>query len=126
MKGCTYLPGYFLASLYLDSRYEAITKDGESSTQIAPDIHVTYLISSYPDYSDGGLYVTNIEITDPTIHVYGLTITSSDEEITNTMESLGFLEETENRWNKNNCVFSFHDSGIIIGAAVTNKNGIVF
>ncbi len=126
LKDCTYLPGSFGASLYLDSRYDAITSNNANSINIAPDVHVTYLLSAYPDYSDGGLYVTSISITDPTINVYGLTMASRTEDIISTMTSIGFSKGAENRYSKNNCVFTFRESEIIIGAEVTNKKGINF
>ena len=83
-KGCTYLPGWMGADEYLDSRYEADTS-GEMA--VAPEIHVTYLVSGYPDTIDDRA-ITHIEITDPTITVYGLTINSTDNEITNRVASI--------------------------------------
>lgn len=123
---CTFLPGLFGGNMYLDSRYEAIISDDGSSIAVAPEIHVTYTLTAYPDYSDGGTCVTGIDITDPKINVYGLTMNSSQENISNTMSNLGFKNNENNRWSKNNCVFAFEKSEIIIAAKVTNNKGIVF
>ncbi len=118
-KDCTYLPGWFGASGYLDSRYQAV--DGE-----APEVHVTYVISGYPDCADD-LAVTQIDITDPNIVVYGLTMNSSEEEITSTMCELGFSKtDDQTRWKKNNCYFKFSEKSIFIVAPSTNNSGIVY
>lgn len=123
---CTFLPGLFGGNMYLDSRYEAIINDDGNSMTISPKVHVIYSITAYPDYADGGTYVTGIDITDPKINVYGLTMDSSQENISNTMSDLGFKNSESNRWSKNNCVFVFKKSEIIITAKVTNNKGIVF
>lgn len=118
-KGCTYLPGWFGAYEYLDSRYQEV--DGK-----APEVHVTYVISGYPDCADD-LAVTQIDITDPNIVVYGLTMNSSEEEITNTMSELGFSKtKDQTRWGKNNCYFEFSKKSIFIVAPSTNNSGIVY
>ena len=43
-KGCTFLPGWFGADEYLDSRYQA---DISTGIVRAPEIHVTYLVTGY-------------------------------------------------------------------------------
>lgn len=123
---CTFLPGLFGGNIYLDSRYKAIISDDGSSMAVAPEVHVIYTITAYPDYADGGTYVTGIDITDPKINVYGLTMTSSQENISKTMSNFGFTSGENNRWSKNNCVFTFKKSEIIIVAKVTNDKGIIF
>lgn len=39
-----------------------------------PKEHIIYIITAWPDHSDSSAYVTEIEITDPAISVYGLTV----------------------------------------------------
>ena len=108
---------------YLDPRYEMIDNQ-------VPEVHVTYIAGSYPDYADGGLYVTRIEITDPSITVYGLNIHSSQEEIDAKFASLGFSKTSEFLgklyWKKNNCSFMFLKNEIRIDAHVSNREGAVF
>ena len=124
LSTCTYLPGLFGGSMHLDGRYEAI--EGNNGMLYEPEIHVVYTVTAYPDYADGGQYITSIDITDPEIYVYGLTMNSTVEEVSETMKKMGFKTSTGDRWTKNNCTFSFSTYGIRIGAAVTNKKGIVF
>jgi len=103
---CTFLPGGFGCDKWLDSRYEAINEP-DGGTHFAPDIHVTYIVSAYLDTSSKGNYVTRIEITDPEIYVYGLSMNSTSDVITSTMSNLGFVSNEGERWNKNNCTFTF-------------------
>lgn len=123
-ENCTFLPGLFGGDMYLGSKYKAVFNDGSSMAQ-EPEVHVVYTVTAYPDYSNGGSYITGIDITDPNINVYGLTMKSSKDEISKTMSNLGFLNDKNNCWSKNNCWFSF-GSGIYIGAHVSNDKGIMF
>lgn len=124
-KGCTSLPGWFGAEEWLDYRYEA--KDGK-----APEQSVTYLFQGYPDVSDAWV-ATRIQISDPEITVYGLTMASAQEDIIRRMGALGFAR-TDDKTNpdysafeKNSCHFSFSDTGIYIATdSPTNKNHIVY
>ena len=128
-KGCTVLPGWMGATEYLDSRYTAI-EDGDMVT--APDIHVTYLVTGYPDCLDNAA-VTRIQITDPAITVYGLTINSSEKEISDRLsdisKSFSYVTTTYECYpvyRIKNCSFSFMSDKIVIAVPVTNKRGIVF
>ena len=128
-KGCTYLPGWFGAEEYLDSRYVAVNKDG---MLIAPDIHVTYLLTGYPDLMDD-IAVTTIDITDPTITVYGLTINSSEREITNKLINkatkysyVTTVDECYLAFEINHCWFHFKSNSIVINAPTTNNSGIIY
>ena len=49
-----------------------------------------YLISAWPDYADGGSFVTNINITDPTVTVYGLIVESSFGDFDEVFGSIGY------------------------------------
>ena len=128
-KGCTYLPGWMGAGEYLDSRYVADTS-GEMA--VAPDIHVTYLVTGYPDLLDDNA-ITHIDITDPSITVYGLTINSTDNDIINRItgmtDSFSYVTTADECYLKftiNNCSFSFMSNKIIIDVPVTNNSGIVY
>ncbi len=122
-KGCTYLPGWFGAEEYLGSAYELI-EDEEGHKEV-PDIHVKYLRSGYPDAMDSWK-ITHIEITDPTIIVYGLSMNSSKDEVKNRMKELKFKENKNGGFIKNNCTFSFSDEYIVINAPSTNNSHIVY
>ena len=67
----------------------------ENGYQIDPECCVIYTVTSYPDYSSKALHVTRIEITDPEIKFYGLSLNSSKEEIKNIMEKNGFTVEED-------------------------------
>lgn len=125
-KGCTYLPGWFGASEYLDSRYEAVEKDGRI---LAPDVHVTYLLSGYPDVTDE-TSITKIEITDPTVRVYGLTIGSVTDQIRHRLKGIASSVEAQDQNATvaliQNCTFRFSDTEIAISAPVTNKQSVQF
>lgn len=124
-RGCTFLPGWFGASEWLDSRYEAATSE---SMAVAPEVSVTYLITGYPDLMDGSA-ITRIKISDPCINVYGLSMLSSEEEIINRMASIGTLVDTYEgvyTYRVGRCHFSFSKTGIGINAPTTNNSGIVY
>ena len=42
---------------------------------------VIYGLTSYPDYADGNVYITEIKITDPNVTIYGLTLNSDWETV---------------------------------------------
>ena len=124
-----YLPKYgiFGGYEYYGTGYEpTVDADGQ---QTDPEHCVIYTVTNYPDYSINSLHVTCITITDPAVAVYGLTLASSAEEITETMSAKGFAV-TETAYGitakKDNITFSFSENGIIIRAEVTNENGIVY
>lgn len=128
-KGCTYLPGWMGADQYLDSRYEA---DTSGEMVVTPEIHVTYLITGYPDTLDDRA-VTRIEITDPSITVYGLTINSKDAEISKRMAGLADSFSYVTTVNEcylsvtiKKCSFSFMKEKIVINVPVTNNSGVIY
>ena len=128
-SGATYLPGWFGASEYLDGKYEAIVKNAGNFVNISiPDVHVTYLFCGYPDLSDSQK-VTRIEITDPEIRVFGLTMNSEKEEIAKRMDELGYscIDKDRNVYSFDKCTYTFSKSNIFISAPEsTNKNNIVY
>lgn len=127
------------AKEYFGKGYErALQDNGEKQSP-----YVSYLITAYPDYVDGGEYVTEIEITDPTVTVYGLTINSPFEEFDSLFQGKGYeIHITENRyWQehqavKNGITFSLktgifnvedrEEKVFTISAVVSNREGICF
>ena len=114
------------------------TKD-EDGNDVKPEHYVTYLITAYPDYADGGQYVTRIDITDPSVSVYGLTVNSTIEEYDAVFRKMSYVISVEER--DVNTVFTATRLGITfelcignngssrsltIKAEVTNGEGIVF
>lgn len=57
----------------------------------------TYDVTSYPDYSNGGEYITMIWTTDPEIHIYDLSVGDSymEEELNEYMIYLGFARTND-------------------------------
>ena len=82
------ITGWFGAREYLGKGYEKTT-DTEGTVR-KPIHYVSYLITAYPDYADGGAFVTAITVTDPTVRVYGLTVNSTFEEFDAVFGDLGF------------------------------------
>ena len=101
----------------------------ENGQQVDPENCVIYTVTNYPDYSSNSLCVTRITITDPAVKVYGLSMTSTPEEIRSTMTAAGFTvtkSGTALRAEKDNLRFMFSNDAIIVSAEVTNRLGIVF
>lgn len=118
----TLLPGWFGAEEYLDGRYEAANED---DVALVPDKAITYLYSGYPDASDS-YKVTRIKITDPEISVYGLDLSSEEEEIESTLLPLGFVNEGKGNYSQGRFLFSFDAKTITLSAYSTNKENIVY
>ena len=128
-KGCTYLPGWMGAEEYLDSRYTAIEVEGMAA---APIIHVTYLLTGYPDLLDDPA-ITHIEITDPSITVYGLSIGATENQVTSRLSKLAdsysfvtTLDECYLRVTIKDVSFNFMSDKIIIDVPVTNNDNIIY
>ena len=126
-KGCTHIPGMFGGDMFLGSAYAMI--EDEDHHKELPEIHVKYVLTGYPDTTNE-YAVTNIEITDPEVYVYGLTMNSSKEEIDIWMKELKFKANTDEfgrgRYNKNNCTFIFDEKYINISASVTNNWHVIY
>ena len=101
----------------------------EDGWQIDPEHYVIYTLTNYPDYSSNSLCVTRIEITDPAVRVYGLSLSSTVDEIRSTMTSEGFTvtgTDASIKAEKDNFRFIFTKDSIRITAEVTNHFGIVY
>ena len=102
---------------------------GEDGQQIDPEHCVIYTVTNYPDYSSNSRHVTRIEITDPAVRVYGLSISSAVEEIKSIMTAEGFTVTESGaavRAERDNFRFTFSKDKITISAEVTNYFGIVY
>ena len=102
---------------------------GEDGQQIDPEHCVIYTVTNYPDYSSNSRHVTRIEITDPAVRVYGLSISSTAEEIKSIMTAEGFTvtgTDASIKAEKDNFRFIFTKDSIRITAEVTNHFGIVY
>lgn len=80
--------GWMGAREFLGSRYKK-NEDSSGANQ-HPEHYVSYVITAWPDYADGGEFVTDITITDPAVTVYGLTIGATYEEFDAVFEQLGY------------------------------------
>ena len=101
----------------------------EDGQQIDPEHCVIYTVTNYPDYSSNSLCITRITITDPVVKVYGLSMTSTHEEIRSTMTAAGFTvteSGTALKAEKDNLRFTFSKDAIIVSAEVTNLFGIIY
>lgn len=104
------------------------TLDGDG-VQVDPEHCVIYTVTNYPDYSSNSLHITRIEITDPAVKVYGLSLSSTADEIRAVMSSEGFAvtgTDTAIRAEKGKIRFTFSSHSIMISAEVTNRLGIVY
>lgn len=131
--------GWMGAREFLGSAYKK-NEDADGLDQ-RPEHYVSYVITAWPDYADGGQFVTDIIVTDPAVKVYGLTIASTFEEFDAVFEPLGY----ELSWSegaiqtrvatKDGVTFRLTRAvddnpnvvpQIRISAEVTNREGIVF
>ena len=102
---------------------------GEEGQQIDPEHCVIYTVTNYPDYSSNSLCITRITITDPAVTLYGLSLSSTADEIRSIMESEGFTvteSGTALKAEKDNLRFTFSKDAITVSAEVTNHFGIIY
>lgn len=116
---------------YYGSGY--IPTQDENGEQVDPEHCVIYTVTAYPDYASKSRHITYIEITDPAITVFGLTVNSSAEEVRyELVEKSGFDFEIEELGSGTlvarlgDYTFSFRQGEITIRVNVTNKMGIMF
>lgn len=120
--------GWMGATAYYGTGYvPTVDADGQ---QIDPEQCVIYIITSYPDYSNIEQHVTHIDITDPEIEFYGISLKSSFEEFELKIQSQGFeiirSGENSRTARKGKYSVSFTKEHIQIRVDVENKEGIVF
>lgn len=130
--------GWMGAKEYYGKGYSPVTDSEGNVTK--PEYYVTYLVSAYPDYADGGQYITKIEITDPLVMVHGITVNSSFKEFEAVFKALGYTVSVAekggyvqyNAKNKDGISYTIYLSNsnnikkMTIQAEVTNREGIIF
>ena len=90
---------------------------------------VIYGLTSYPDYADGNVYITEIKITDPDATIFGLTINSDWETVKQVLTENEFSvteKETYIVAQKGRLIIRFYKNMITMGVKVTNNEGIIF
>lgn len=135
--------GWFGAREFYGKGYAPAAVD-EDNFAIDPPHYVKYLVTAYPDYSDGGQYVTRIEITDPSVTVYGINCEIAFDEFDEAMEKHGYeitysadvtaagnaklTSHTADLGGKAwiNLIENGSERKLVIGVEVSNKNNIVF
>ena len=109
---------YFGIEYYYGKGYQ----DGMEET-------VIYGLTSYPDYADGNVYITEIKITDPDATIFGLTINSDWETVKQVLTENEFSvteKETYIVAQKGRLYIRFYKNMITMGVKVTNNQGIIF
>lgn len=96
---------------------------------------VLYTLTAWPDYADGGSYITRIRITDPAVSVYGLTVNADFQAFREVFTSMGFrVEPAEDfpgviRATLNGFTVTLLTGDtpeLIVSAHVTNRQGIQY
>ena len=137
-SGYKSVSGWMGAKEYYGKGYSPVTDSEGNVTK--PEYYVTYLVSAYPDYADGGQYITKIEITDPSVMVHGITVNSSFKEFAAVFKALGYTASVAekdgcvqyNAKNKDGISYTIYLSNLnntkkmTIQAEVTNREGIIF
>ena len=133
LSGYEFVPGWFGAEEFYNAElYPTVTnEDGEPA---APEICVKYLITAYPDYADGGSFITHIEITDPEVEIYGVNCQSTLEQFDSVFTQKGYTvtatTSTLHVAEREGFRFSLWREGdegkLQANAKVTNRDSIVF
>ena len=126
----------FGCSMYLPARYPENALYAHDGTP-----YIKYEETAYPDYADGGRFITRIECTDPDVRVFGTTLRASMEELREAIGSCGFEVGniadvdfvdyyTEFTAKDENISIVVRDYGsykhLVIRAEVTNREGIIY
>ncbi len=129
-------PGFGVYTLF-DSSIEIDIQQESILSYIDEYETTTYDVTAYPDYSDGGEYITMIWTTDPDVHIYDLSVGDSytEEELSEYMLSLGFTRTNDSEnifmYNKERLNISiFVESNIItkmyVRVDITNRWNIQY
>lgn len=117
------ITGWFGAREFLGTGY-----------RLEDEARVSYILTAWPDYADGGSFVTRIRVTDPAVTVYGLTVNSDFQAFEEVFASLGFTVEPG---DVPGTVHAVRDGiavtlsagdipELTVSARVTNRQGIEF
>ena len=117
----TLVPGIFTNDVYLGSAY-SIREDG--ILHAMPEIYVAYRFIDYPN-DDSYKLVNYIEITDPNITFYGISLISESEEIETAMKKESFKVSYNAQGyinaNKKGVNFAFYQNSIRITTSINNE-----
>ena len=129
--------GWFGASAFYTP--DSVVIDEGEGFYTAAWPYLRYICTAWPDYSDGGMFVTTIEIADPEISLYGITCNSSPEQFSQVLTSYGYEIVKERAadgvvWSENCTAAEYgrvtilltNNGMLCITALVTNREGIVF
>ena len=120
--------GWFGADVFYGLGYSGyVDKNG---SHVEPEHCVLYTLNCYPDCGDGTLHVTSIKITDPEVHIYGITVNTSFDDFETIVQQHGFtVTERTERYVKaemGRFVIWLMAGELAIGARTTNKYGIIY
>lgn len=123
---------------YYGSDYKLQTND--NGNVIEEGEFVSYTVTAWPDYEDGGKYITRIFCTDQNVKVFGLTLKNSLEEFEAALSALGYDVAESDPYNA--CAAIVAENGgirvsildygegqgktLTIIADVTNRSGLIF
>lgn len=83
------------SNCYLAANYEVL-KD-ENGNLYVPEYAVVYYIDNFPVSEFGIKKIDGIVITDPNVYVWGLTINSTREEMSEVLGKLGFMMDSNEK-----------------------------
>lgn len=119
-------------AMYMGKGYQPLSGD-VSQGYVYPDYYVLYTLTSYPDYSDEGLFVTRIVITYPAVSVYGVTCESSLDTFDKTFQDLGCDIQDKGiihiaTYGRSKVSFADYEGEetITVWVEVTNRWGVVY
>lgn len=128
------VPGWFGGQQFYGKEYQPEEVDENGFAVVEPQYCVKYFVGAYPDAADGGQFVTQIDITDPHVVVYGLSCDSTLAEFDGIMKGRGYTisedsaaMHTATLGRIRFVLVSFeNEHRLSIRAKVTNRSGIVY
>ncbi|HPP36876.1 MAG TPA: hypothetical protein PK767_11650, partial [Clostridiales bacterium] len=127
--------GWIGARQYYGSGYQP--EVDENGNQTDPEYYVKYKVTAWPDYACQNKHITSIEITDPKVTLYGLTVDSSFDEFEQVFSEMGYEISRKSSGNyerieasKKRITFSLESNEgkreFTINAEITNVQGIAY
>ncbi len=131
-SGYEEVTGWMGARQFYGSGYHHPLRDDGYPMPEDPPACVKYLVTAWPDYADGGVFVTEIEVTDPAVRLCGLTTGATPEEFWQTFSGLGWrVSREDGRCTAGRdgvtVVFRCPDAGeraFTVSVEVTNREGL--
>ena len=138
-SGFSTLSGTIGSKQYVNGRYALGPIEPDGYREL-PEKYVSYTVSAWPDYADGGEFVTQIVITDPSVKLFGVSVESTMEEFIAAMTKNGFDVREHNDDIGVAMRFAYSPDGkyyvsyiithdirrIVVNAPIENREGIVF